>query len=96
MAYHSIMDARLPLVNIHFAADPAAAGDSFRAERLPKLLSFYERLMARRRPQFAASGPFLCGALASYADVTLCEFVLYAREETRRCSAEDREEDVRT
>ena len=79
MAYQSITDTRLPLVNIHFAADPAAACEAFGAERLPRLLAFYERLMARRPLRAAAAGPFLCGALASYADVTLCEFVVCVR-----------------
>ena len=81
MAYQSIMDARLPLVNIGFAKNTADARKSFRDVRLPKFLGFYERLMTARDPGVAKSGVFLCGRHPTYADVTLCEFIIYAREE---------------
>ena len=91
MAFQSIMDARLPLVNIHFNADPDDARFAFQTQRLPKFLKYFERLLESQthhsvlnqlpREEDCIKTPFLCGETPSFADIALCEFIVYAREE---------------
>jgi glutathione S-transferase len=75
MAVNGILDTRMPLVTVRFTARPAEALEQFGAQTLPRLLTALEKLLTE------GGGPYLCGPRLTYADCSLFELLIYARDE---------------
>lgn len=77
MAVNAILDIRLHLITARFQADKEKALQNFREKALPKFAGQMEEWLGRYENQ----GPYICGAMVTYADVCLLEMLAYAADE---------------